>query len=185
MFEVEKRAKFLTEADFVKCKESLEKNGKFRSRKEMLTFLFREPHYMRVRLVKDNEMATITYKTGTYGDLARKEVNLDLYRQQLRGFIEIMEAFGFKECASLRSERYSYDFNGFNVELNKIDKLGLLVEIETIVADESELNEINKKISETLALLEMKELDSQEYQNMMDEMYQGGLQPISVYTFNI
>jgi len=78
---------------------------------------------------------------------------------------------------------YSYKLKGLKVELNKIDYLGLIVEIEALTNNKSKISSLEKNIRKTMKELQLKELDPNEYQRMMDVMYSKTLKPLPKHTF--
>lgn len=174
-FEVEKRAHLKNNEEYNQCKAYLDSRAAPLEKVEMETYLFLQPHYLRVRFEKESEIVTITHKSGTYGDPARKEIDVKLARSELFHFFELIEALGYKECSHLKSISYSYNLEGFRVDLTTHEHLGDIVEVEAVTEKESEIPELEERISKTIKSMDLEELDSDTYQKMMDEMYKKSL----------
>ncbi len=71
-YEIEKRSK-LSIKEFNKLKLFLDKNAKYLGFKEMKSFLFQKPTFLRIRLIKGSYHVIITEKIGSYNDPARFE----------------------------------------------------------------------------------------------------------------
>lgn len=169
-FEVEKRSKVSLQ-EFRRVKKFLRKNSRYLGRERMISFLFNEPTYLRIRIIKGKNKAVLTYKSGSYKHKARKELDKEINKSELKKLIVILKNVGYKKCVSKKTERESYKFNGLKVELNKIESLGLIIEIEAITNKKSEISRLNKKIEETMKFLKLKELHYSVYQKMLNKIY--------------
>lgn len=181
-FEIEKRSK-VSLKEFNRVKRFLQKNGKFLGKETMKSFLFNKPAYFRIRIVKGQNKSVLTYKSGSYKHKARKEINKKIGLNELGKIVKILKALGFKKCVCKKTERLSFKFNGLKVEVNKIETLGLIVEVEAISHNKKEIFILNKKIKETFKLLKLKELHFSKYQNMMDKLYSKGMKKIELQNF--
>lgn len=184
-YEVEKRSKLANQDDFEKLKLYLDKNANFLGKKEMKSYLFQEPTFLRIRLVSGQENALITEKTGEYTDAGRPEHEFDIPLTELTAFVSQKETEGYKSCSLVHTTRYTYKLNNLKVELNDIDYLGLIVEVEALTEDELEIPNIEKEILATMEELNLKELDPTEYQNMMTSMYSQTLKNVGEHSFII
>ncbi|MFH1501163.1 MAG: CYTH domain-containing protein [archaeon] len=185
MFEVEKRSLLKNEQEFQKLKKYLDSNAEFLVVKEMVSFLFREPNYLRIRLIRGNDKAVITIKEGEYTDAARKEVEEEVNINKLDKYIQRITKEGYSSCSEVRTQRYSYRLDGLNVELNRIDYLGLIIEIEALTDDESKVLDLEKKIWRLMKKLKLAELSGETYQQMLNSMYSKTLKRISEHSFRI
>jgi len=170
VFEIEKRAK-VSISQFKRVKRFLDKNAKYLGKESMKSFLFNKPTYLRIRVINGKKNAIITYKSGNYNHKARKELNKNITISKLKKFILILKAMGFKECVSKKTERQSYKFKGLKVELNKIETLGLIIEVEAICRNKNQISKLSRKVGETMKTLGLKELQFSIYQKMMDKLY--------------
>ncbi|MFH1210983.1 MAG: CYTH domain-containing protein [archaeon] len=184
VYEIEKRAR-VTPQEIGRCMKFLEEQGQYFGEKEMKTFLFMNPIYLRVRLIKNQDEVLVTNKQGGYEDKARKETQIDLPYKQLKPFIQLMQLLGFKECASWNTQREFYRLNGLNVEMSKSEHLGNILEVEALTTQQIDIGKLEKKVRDTLRILKLKEIDAKEYQKMMDELYKKTLKPISQHSFTI
>ncbi len=184
IYEVEKRAKLVPE-EFERCNDFLTKKSTYLGIKDMRTFLFLNPTYLRVRLVKGNDNVDITHKQGTYEDSARVEIPLEIPYKQLEPFLKLMQVMGFRECATWNTQRTHYKYNGLKVEMSKTDNLGLILEAEGLTTKKEEVSNIEEKVRETLKMLDLTELSAKEYQKMMDQLYKKTLKPIPQHSFTI
>ncbi len=182
-YEVEKRALLKSDVDFNRIKRFLYKQGKFLGKKNLKTLLFRKPTYLRFRSFCDvqKQRAEVTFKSGDYGMLSRKEINLDINPKQITDFIELLKAVGYKKGVFIKTERHYYKFRGLLVELNKIDYLGKIVEVEGLTNDKRKVGGLRKKIDDILEILQVQELSGEDYQGMMDDMFKKGLKKINEY----
>jgi len=167
-FEIERRA-LLTKQEFERVKAYLDENARFLGRRTFASYLFREPGFLRIRI--ENKQVTITEKAGDYEDIGREERNTKIKYEKLREYLARIYKEGFKRCAEVSTERYSYEFSGVNVELNNISSLGLIAEIEALTEDEAKRNSLDKKIKETIRILGLKELPVVRYKKIMAKIY--------------
>lgn len=184
-YEIEKRSLIASKLDFNNLKTFLHQNFKYLGTKQMRTFLFRTPSYLRIRLVKNESMIIVTHKSGDYYDPARQEIELELNKNQLSSFISLMNHLGFKQCSCIRSERRSYSYKGLKIELNQIEHLGMMVEIEAITTKKQDIQKLNQKVKTTMNSLNLKELKPAQYQKMLNKMYTKTLKETSKQVFKI
>src|SRR3989344_9105517 len=149
VYEVERRAK-VSEQEFMRCRRFLEKHGGFLGKMHMKSFLFREPHYLRIRMIKGEPNIIVTHKSGNYSSLARKETEKEFAKSELPHFLKQINKEGFVKCAVITTERHSYKLNGLKVELNIIEYFGRIVEVEALTEDEKKVSLLTKKILKTL-----------------------------------
>lgn len=67
-YEVEKRSK-LSKSEFERVKNYLDENTTFLGKKEMISYLFQQPTFLRIRLIKGNNKVLITEKVGEYTEV--------------------------------------------------------------------------------------------------------------------
>ena len=148
-YEVEKRSK-LNLAEFNRIKDFLDNNAKFLGKKEMKSYLFQKPTFLRIRLIAGKDSALITEKVGEYSKAGRPEKEHTLPIKELTSFVNEKNTEGYEKCSLVHTTRYSYELNGLKIELNDIDYLGLIVEVEVLTEDKSEIPFLENKIRETL-----------------------------------
>ncbi|HLC57387.1 MAG TPA: class IV adenylate cyclase [Candidatus Nanoarchaeia archaeon] len=181
VYEIEKKARVSSKKEFDKYKKLLEGKGEFLEERRMRTFFFIEPGYLRIRYC-DGKII-VTHKTGKLGDVARREVNLELNPEQLSGFLALLEVLGFKECACFETLRYCYRFRNVVVELNEIKGLGFYIEAEALTEDKEEIDILSKKISDVLKSLDLKETFPEEYGRLMRDYFLKNAKPVSEQNF--
>jgi adenylate cyclase class 2 len=184
MLEVEKRSLLPDEKEFERVKKYLDGYGKFLGKKELKSFLFLKPTYLRIRLVKGSNNVIITEKIGEVTDPARKEHEREIPNEELAGFLKDIFEKGYDKGVEFSTERYSYELGDLRVELDKISVLGLIVEVEALTEDEDEIPELENKIIKVLEQLGVKELDPREYKKMIRKEYERNLKKISEYMFH-
>ncbi len=184
-YEVEKRSKLNGNSEFEKIKNYLDSHAEFLGRKEMKSYLYQKPTFLRIRLIADRSEALITEKFGEYTDAGRKENEFNLPISEINAFVNKKNKEGYTSCSLVHTIRYSYNMDGLKVELNKIDYLGLIVEIEALTEEYSEIPLLETKIMRAMDKLKLKELNPAEYQKMMDSMYSQTLKPVFEYEFKI
>lgn len=174
-YEVEVRAS-PSEAGWkeVKCflDENAENIGEFR----YWTCLFRDPTYLRLRKTqgKDNVVITIKYGEGT----ARVETEQHIPLDDLKDYLLTLKVKGYTQCAFIRSISHAYKYKDVRVDVNHIDNLGYKVEVELMVEDEKRVEESKQKVREVLEELGLTELSQDDYQLMLDEMYEKSMTKI-------
>jgi predicted adenylyl cyclase CyaB len=175
-YEIEKRALLTKE----KYDQLLQKFSHKREpeHKLMHTYLFREPKYVRVRAIEGQRDVIITKKTGTENKYARIEEEKRISVLEAKDYLSFLKTKGFKECAYVKTDRYSFNFDGINYEINDITHLGLILEVESITDDQTQVEQLSEKISEIIADLDLEELSLEDYQKMLDKMYAQAMIPI-------
>ncbi|MGV8151432.1 MAG: CYTH domain-containing protein [Candidatus Woesearchaeota archaeon] len=181
---MEKRSK-LSLDEFDTLKSYLDINAEFLGKKEMKSYLFRKPTFLRIRLIAGKNTAEITEKGGDYAQVGRLENEEELSLDKLPEYLNTLKKQGYTECSLIHTTRQSYQMNGLKVELNDIDYLGLIVEIEALTEDEDKIPLLNSQIKKTMQELKLKELDASKYQSMMNSMYLQTLKNIKDQTFSI
>ena len=187
VYEVEKRAWIASLAEFARCNTYLQECAEFQGERVFKTFLFREPSYLRIRIVQNDPLVTITHKKGSYEDPAREETERKIYLSDLPSFLRNLKKGGFIQCASLASERLVYRLqDGLVAELNRYKQctLGMIAEVEALTDDQSEIPALRKRALDVLEELHLQELDPQEYQRIIDDVYARLLMPVSQHLFH-
>ena len=182
-YEVEKRSKLSSQEEYDRVKCYLDGNCEFLGKKEMKSYLFQEPTFLRIRLVAGSDSVIITEKTGEYTDAARPEKEYEISLENLLDFVDEKSNQGYRRCSLVHTTRYSYRLHGLKVELNTVDYLGLIVEVEALTESESEILNLENKVREVMKELQLLELDPIVYQGMMSAMYAETLKPVLEHEF--
>jgi len=183
MFEVEKRSLLKSEKEFEIVKAYLDTKAEPLGITELKSYLFRAPTFLRIRLTKGSNMALITDKTDKYTNPARKEDEKEIPIEELPAFVQRISVKGYHKCSEIKTNRASYKLNGVKVELNRIDHLGLIVEVEALTEDKSQIPRLEEMITQTFKQLQITELNAEKYQAMMDAMYAKTLKATSKHSF--
>lgn len=181
-YEVEKRSK-LSKSEFERVKNYLDENTTFLGKKEMISYLFQQPTFLRIRLIKGNNKVLITEKVGEYTEVGRPEKEYEIALSKLPSFARMKKKQGYNRCSCVSTTRYSYKLNELKVELNEIEHLGLIVEIEAMTENKADIQSLENKITKTMKKLQLEELRPTEYQRMMTKMYAKTLKPLSDQIF--
>ena len=183
VYEIEKRS-LLNKKQFEELKNYLDKNTKFNNQTEMKSFLFQEPNFLRIRIVKGNNIVFITTKSGNYNDIARKEINIKVKKDEFDYYLNKLIKQGYTECSLVKTKRKTYTIDKIKIELNEIDYLGLIVEVEATTEDKSKINELEQRVINIMEKLSLKKLPADKYQNMMDKMYSKTLKSVNEQIFS-
>ena len=171
MPEVEKRASIKTRENLELLKNKLSKLAKLKNEFSAKTWLYREPHYIRLRDCSDKEAIIITVKKGTYNSLAREEYEIEIKKEDANTFKKILESFGFRNPVYIETKSTVYENNNFSYQITESKQLGIILEIEKITSDENKIKQISEKIGKELQSLGLEELPAETYQKMIDAMY--------------
>jgi predicted adenylyl cyclase CyaB len=184
MIEVEKRA-IINESEFQRMKKLLDKNAKFIGAKTMKSFLFNDPHYLRIRLIKGQNEAIITHKSEYYHQSARKEIEFPIELKKLNSFLAIIREIGFKECVEIKAIKRKYKFKGFLIELNRVNHLGNILEVEMMLKNKKGLKKTDEKILEIMDELGLKEFPLDKYKAMHKVIYKKFMRSVEKQRFRI
>lgn len=185
VFEIEKRVLLTSKLEFDKIKNNVAKKGEYNGSYIFKSFLFRKPEYLRIRIIKDQSFAIITKKSGTYQDLARTEIEEKIELKELNTFLSKISKKGFNECAAVKTISHSYSINGLRVDFNEIEFLGMIIEVEALTDNKTEIRSLNLRIEKVMKLLGLKELNPIVYQKMMDNLYSTLIKPVSEQKFEV
>ena len=180
MKEVEKRS-LIEEKDIPKLKKLLDEKAKIVSHKALQTILYAKPKYLRMRWENGNEKATVTLKIGTYKDSSRDEYEMEIPTKDVPMFAKIMLHLGFDECAYFNSECWTYNYNGFRIDLTTHDYLGTIFEAEKMTNNKEEVKNIGRDISAVFEEFGLKELETEKYMAMMESMFKKALKPVGAH----
>lgn len=185
VYEIEKRALFKKKADFDKCQKYVKTHGRLVSKYIFKSFLFKEPVYLRIRIVKGKSYAEITKKYGTYKDAARKEENSKVKLSKIKKYLKEIKKEGFGRCVCFKTISNAYELEGLRVDFNNITYLGRIVEVEALTENKKEISHLNNKVSALMKKLNLHELKPEIYQKMMKNAHVKGTKPISKQNFSI
>jgi len=183
VYEIEKRS-LLSKKQFETLKNYLDKNAKFNNQTDIKSFLFQKPNFLRIRLIKDNDIIIITTKSGNYNDIARKETNIKIKKNEFDNCLKKLIEQGYNKCSLLNTKRITYEIEKIKVELNEIDYFGLIVEVEATTEDKGKINELKQEVINIMNKLNLKELPSNTYQEMMNKMYSKTLKSVNEQNFS-
>lgn len=184
-YEIEKRSLFTSKARFDRCQRHVKNHAKFVGKHVFKSFLFRNPEYIRIRIIKGHKNVIITRKSGTYHDAARKEHNQTIKLSKLRGYLQKIKSQGFEECVCFKTISYAYKLDDLRVDFNTITYLGKIVEVEALTKNKRLVPVLKQKVSATMKKLNLHELSPTKYQKMMNNAFTAGLKPISKHKFSI
>jgi len=184
-YEVEKRSKIEDSSQVELVKAYLSEHGEFQGTKKMRSFLFQDPTFLRIRLIEGEDSALVTMKKGKFTDPAMEEEEYRIPLTELDAFIEQKKVEGYESCSEVNIFRETYILNGLKVEISDIDYLGMIIEIEALTDDKEEIENLEKRIRETMQELNLPELDPTEYKEMMDVMQEETNRPVGEQDFSI
>ncbi len=168
VFEVERRA--LIDSDgFVELKAFLDSNAEFVSEKEMKTFLFTQPGYLRFRLFKGKDKFMLTHKSDNLGDSCREEIELFVDNSNFDKMVRLFRALGFVEGTEFNTKRLTYRYDGFVVEVSDIDLMGIIVDVEALLENVSEAEGLEKDILNVFEKLGLKVLSVDDYKDLINK----------------
>lgn len=171
MYEVEKRSRPLTETQFRKVRQQLEKKGSFLGHAELISYLFSEPRNLRIRFIKGKDFVTVTRKTGEYTDIAREESEETIPLEKVDNYIHKAEKEGYQYVVRIQTLRDTYMINDLKVELNDIEHLGLIVEVEALTEDKAEIPMLKRKIEDIMQALNIPEIEASNYKGLIGSVY--------------
>jgi predicted adenylyl cyclase CyaB len=169
-YEIEKRS-LLTDKEYSRITKYLKDNAKLISSKNLITMLFKEPSYIRIRYEEGKDKAKITIKNGTYHDKARTETEKDIKLSDVKASLKKLEKKGFKKCALLKSKRETYKYDKYTIDVSNHQYLGIIIEIELVTDNKKLIDKESENISKLFKKMKLKELDADKYQKMMNDMY--------------
>jgi len=158
---------------FDELKLFFSKNGKFSKIKERISFMYfrdkipkdlseikDEPVDLRFRIT--NKMPEIVLKYGNFsGSNARKEVSLEIKREEIENYIEFLHLLGWSIGVINATKTYVYDYQGVEYALVEIKDYGYNFEAE-ILSDENFVEAAKKQINQQLNLLDLKPFNEKE-----------------------
>lgn len=155
---------------FDELKILFERKGKFKKKKERLSFM-----YFRDKIPKDieeikNEPVDLRYRVTNFepeivlkygnftGAHARKEITLPLGKEDSEKYIEFLSCLGWNVGVIYATTTFVYEYAGIEFSLVRITDYGYNFEAE-ILADENKIDNAKKKIEEELRKLELNSFD--------------------------
>lgn len=177
MIEVEVKAKV---SDFTEIKKNLKKlkaspSGSLRQ----IDKIFGHPMFLdrNKMVIEGGIVPRIRYVNGKcrleFKEIKRGKGGLELSSElgNINHGIKFLEKLGFKEAFTIEKQRISYKYKDFEIELDKVKKLGNFVEIEKIVRhpkDEKKAREDCKKLLSKISTNSMIEI--KKYGDLIQEL---------------
>jgi len=103
--------------------------------------LRREGKGLRIR--QENEKAILTLKTELVCDRVREAEELELELSDFETALGIFKKLGFKICSEIRKERRDWKLGNLKVSLDKVEGLGIFLELE---GSRREIEQVIKKL---------------------------------------
>ncbi len=169
MYEIELRA-LVDDFDAVKSRlDSLARPVRI-GEKEATVFFF-NPHQkdfdLRLRMRKNR--CFLSFKEGLH-KTARKEVESDVSNPH--AVYDMLKRAGFKIKFIIARINYAYQYDKFEILLNKITDWGNAIEVETAIDEDNNSGQIESEIKEFMeSKLELSNLLSKEKLNELNEEY--------------
>jgi adenylate cyclase class 2 len=100
---------------------------------------------IRIRIHGDGEVI-MTYKGRRIGSVGKSRMEINLKVDDYDNAALMMASLGFKEVAVIRKRRELFTVDKYTIYLDNADNLGKFVEVETMVSDESLIDEAAQDI---------------------------------------
>ncbi|MFP3298572.1 MAG: class IV adenylate cyclase [Thermocladium sp.] len=100
---------------------------------------------IRIRIHGDGEVI-MTYKGRRIGSVGKSRMEINLKVDDYDNAALMMASLGFKEVAVIRKRRELFTVDKYTIYLDNADNLGKFVEVETMVSDESLIDETAQDI---------------------------------------
>ena len=186
VYEIEKRCVLFDDGDFLAIKERIEKSAVFKERKIMKTFLFPgPPYFMRIRMIQWDDMVYIQQKSGSLHDSVREESSYSISFDELSDKLGELTSQWFHSCVAVNTDRLVYGLQNLNIEISTTDVLGYIVEVEATTHDTGEIGKLETQVSDTMEKLGLVETSGEEYQRIVDTMYNDRLLPIDQWQWSM
>jgi adenylate cyclase class IV len=130
-----------------------------------ITYLFREPAYIRIRYIKGSKTATITNKVYLKTKNVREETEFQMQRKDLGKFAKMIKELGVKEGVHVEITCKVYTIDGLEFKLAH-GVLGHTLDIEGIATNRKEASQIKKKIETMITRFK---LDKDSYSKFTDK----------------
>jgi hypothetical protein len=153
----------ISKEKFIELKEKFEKEGKFKKRKERISFMyFRDKIPKDLSEIKDedtdlrlritNKEPELIIKKGSFtGSHSRKEISINFPMIEMQNYIDFLSALDWNLGVIYAVETFVYEYNGIEFSLVDIEDYGYNFEAEILTTQEDEpnaRNEINKVLGE-------------------------------------
>lgn len=101
-----------------------------------------------LRVRKMGSFYVINFKKGlSYKDGIHAKKETEFRVSDLKGFLSLIEDFGFRKWLTKVKESESYEIKkNFHIEINNVSKLGWFLEIEYLVSNEKEISRARREI---------------------------------------
>jgi len=100
---------------------------------------------IRIRIHGDGEVI-MTYKGRRIGSVGKSRMEINLKVDDYDNAALMMASLGFREVAVIRKRRELFTVDKYTIYLDNADNLGKFVEVETMVSDESLIDEAAQDI---------------------------------------
>ncbi len=163
----------INEKKYKELKTLFEKEGKFNKEKERLSLMyFRDGKIPRdITEIKDelvdlrfrvtNKEPEIVLKYGNFsGSHARKEVSINLEKDNAKDQIELLNLLGWNRGVIYATRTFVYVYHGIEFSLVEIKDYGYNFEAE-ILTTENKVEEAKEKLSKELKLLNLEVFDDE------------------------
>ena len=135
------------------------------------------------RIRRINGIPLVTYKgpklTGPMKARQEMEWRLDPGDPQGNQTEELLQVLGFQRVATVRKQRRPYevagDFQQIKILVDQVDSLGVFVELERLVADQSQIEPARAEICELSTELGLRTEEPRSYLEMVLECDSGNL----------
>jgi len=173
MIEVEAKTAILNPIEF---REKAKKIGRFTEKEKKIDdyYTLQELNsYPKksLRIRKINSFYMINFKRGisyVQGVHAKKENEFKV--SDLKGFLDLIKDFGFVKWLTKEKESEIYRIkDNFHIEINKVKHLGWFLEVEYLVAKDSEIPRARKEILNAMRKLgiDKKDISREGYTKML------------------
>jgi hypothetical protein len=163
----------LNKDQFFELKDKFEKEGKFKIKKERISFMYFKDEIPKdmsnyaddgidLRMRITNKNPEIILKKGEFtGSHSRKEISLPLVMDELQNYIDFLLILNWNKGVIYAVETVSYEYKGIEFSLIDIEDYGYNFEAEILTTKEHE-QEAKLKINLILNELKLKAFNKEE-----------------------
>lgn len=170
-YEVEERARIKDKEEHERVRKILKKTYKEKKKRTYTAYLFRKPHYLRLKYVGKYENAKLEVKKGTYADGGRLELAVDIKKKDVPTIIRMLPLLGYKEHAHLKIVREKFVNKDFEVIIKSDKYMGTILEAEKIVKDKKQIKKANEDVKKEIKRLGLKLMQWKEYKAVIDNQF--------------
>jgi adenylate cyclase class 2 len=89
--------------------------------------------------------------------------------------IELLKKMGFKESFTISKSRENYDYNGFVISVDKVDRLGNFIEIEKMITSPEEREKVRKECIDMINVISPNlVIEDKKYGDLMQDIVNKG-----------